>query len=81
MTDPNNDFFSNEVVAFFSDGSSTAMAVLVVVNDVIPENNETFIWRLVDTGQAELGSSPTIEVIILASDQPHGLLQFTMVTI
>jgi len=80
VTDPGNDFFTDEVVAFFADGSSTATAVLTVVNDLIPENNETFVWRIVNSGLAQIGTRPSIEVVIRASDQPQGVLQFAMVT-
>lgn len=80
MVDVDSDFFANEAVAFFSDGSSQAVAVVTVVNDNIPEGNETFVWRIVNTGVAQLGRRNSTEVIISASDQPHGELQFAMVT-
>ena len=79
MRDPDSDFFANESVAFFNDGSSQTAAVVTVVNDNLPEGNETFIWRIVDTGLASVGSRSSTEVIISASDQPHGVFQFNTV--
>ncbi len=80
MVGSNFDFFGNEAVAFFGDGSSQATVVVTVTNDNIPEGEESFTWRIANTGLAQLGNRSTTLVIIEASDQPHGELQFTMVT-
>ena len=41
-----NDFFSSSVVVSFTDGETTANAVLLLQNDVLPEGNETFIVNI-----------------------------------
>ena len=71
------DFLSVSNTAIFSDGQSTATGTLVLVNDVIPEGNETFIVEIVDTRfGAEPGSQTTLLLTVQASDEPHGRISF-----
>ena len=40
------DFFSSSVVVSFTDGETSANAVLLLRNDALPEGNETFIVNI-----------------------------------
>ena len=77
----NEDFFSPNNVVEFPDGASTASASLVLNNDMIPEGNETFQVVITNAfGGAEIGSQSTMELVVRASDEPHGEFQFTEVS-
>ena len=70
----------------FPDGATTASAVLVLHNDAIPEGNETFqveITNVFGSGgiEPEIGSQSTMELVVLASDEPHGEFQFAEVRV
>lgn len=41
-----SDFFSSTAVASFTEGVTTASAILLLQNDAIPEGNETFIVNI-----------------------------------
>ncbi len=72
-----DDFLSVSNTALFSEGQSTATGTLVLLNDVIPEGNETFVVEIVDTRfGAEPGSQTTLLLTVLASDEPHGRISF-----
>lgn len=75
----NNDFFTGSIVTTFADGSDEAEATVVIRNDAIPETNETFTLRIVGLSSGAIGVMNTMQLIISANDQPHGLLQFHMV--
>ena len=80
--DPNNDFLSTTLVVTFADGSGQVSATAVIRNDNIPEGNETFTLTITAvSGGAQIGSLSSMELIIRASDEPHGLLQFDTVRI
>lgn len=64
-------------MATFLDGSTENSATLVIRNDAIPEGNETFTLTIVEARNgAVIGSRNTMQLIIRASDRPHGLIQF-----
>lgn len=74
------DFFSRNVVVAFADGVTTASATLILVNDVIPEGNETFIVQITSTRLgAEIGRQNTMELVVRANDEPYGQFQFSQV--
>ena len=55
-------------------------ATVVIRNDAVPEGNETFTLQI--TGArfgAEVGVRDTMQLIIRASDEPHGAFQFDSV--
>ena len=54
---------------------------MVIRNDAVPEGNETFTLQI--TGArfgAEVGERDTMQLIIRASDEPYGALQFDSVS-
>ena len=66
----------------FNDGVDRVSATAVILNDNIPEGNETFtlmISELVPIS-AEIGALSLMQLVITANDQPHGLVQFDSVT-
>lgn len=66
----------------FNDGMDRVSAVAVIINDNIPEGNETFILtisELVPT-TAQIGGLSSMMLVIRANDQPHGSLQFDPVS-
>lgn len=80
VTDPNGDFFSRSIVTSFSDGATSASAVGIILNDNIPEGNETFTLTITSVSSgATIGARSTLSLTIRANDEPYGLLQFHMV--
>ena len=82
MIDPDSDFSFQSIVTTFNDGVDRISAIAVINNDNIPEDNETFsltISELVPT-TAQIGAQRSMQLVIAANDQPHGVLQFDMVT-
>ena len=75
------DFFAGSASVFFNDGMSDASGTLLIMNDDISEGNETFIVEIVSAIGAVVGSPNTIELIILANDEPNGHVQFNQVCI
>ena len=66
----------------FPDAVTTASASLVLFNDMIPEGNETFQVQITSTfGGAEIGSQNMMELVVRASDEPHGEFQFAEVSV
>lgn len=66
----------------FNDGVDRISAIAVINNDNVPEDNETFsltISDLVPT-TARIGALRSMQLVIVANDQPHGVLQFDLVT-
>ena len=79
--DPDSDFSFQSLVTTFNDGVDRVSATAVIINDNIPEGNETFslmISELVPT-TAQIGALSSMQLVIAANDQPHGLLQFDSV--
>ena len=58
---------------------SDASGSLSIVNDNIPEGNETFIIEIFSTVGIAVGSPNTTEIVIQASDEPNGRVQFNQV--
>ena len=80
--DNDNDFLTSEsIVTTFADGSSQTQATAVIVNDAIPEGNETFILTISEVSSGLIGSLSTMRLIIRANDQPYGLFQYHMVSV
>ena len=75
-----DDFFSTNNVVFFGNGVTSASATLILVNDAIPEGNETFIVQITSTRYgAEIGSQNTLILVVRANDEPYGRFQFDQV--
>lgn len=53
------EFYSSSTVVSFTSGQTTANAVLLLINDEVPEGNETFIVEIT-------GANPRIEVDFLS---------------
>ena len=81
VLDPDSDFYAQDAVGLFVNGSSQTTVHVTIHNDDLPEDNETFIWTIVNAGTAQIGARRSLEMIISASDQPHGLLQFDSVSV
>lgn len=77
--DPNSDFLATSLVTTFADGANQTMATAVIINDNTPEGNETFTLTISSSAGAQIGPRPSMQLIIRASDEPHGLFQFDMV--
>ena len=73
------DFFDTSVNITFSNGMSNANGSLSTVNDEIPELQETFIIEIVSAIGAAIGSPSTMVVVIEASDDPYGSVEFIQV--
>ena len=77
----NSDFFGTNLVATFPDGTTSISAIITIRNDAVPEGNETFILQITGTRfGAEVGSQSTMALVIRASDEPHGAVQFDPVS-
>ena len=77
-----DEFLSVSNTALFSDGVSSTIGTLVLINDALPEGNETFVVEIVDARfGAELGSLTTLLLTVEASDEPNGRISFDEVSI
>lgn len=77
-----NDFLGLTNSATFSDGETESTGFLIIRNDAVPELNETFLIQIIDARSgAEIGSVSTMLLTVIASDDPHGKLQFDAVRI
>ena len=59
------------------DGQTSAKVPIQILNDDLPEFNETFVVRLEQnslTGGAKLGNPKECVVTILENDYPYGLI-------
>lgn len=81
VVDLDSDFYAQDAVGLFLAESSQTTVSVTVNNDNLPEDNETFIWTIISAGTAQIGARSSLEMIISASDQPHGLLQFDSVSV
>ena len=76
------DFLSTTNNVLFPDGSASAQGSMIVINDAIPEGNETFLLRITGTlFGAGIGPMDTMLLTIQASDEPFGKLQFSEVSV
>ena len=81
-TSASDDFFNPSAVVTIPDGVTTVNTVLVLINDNIPEGNETFLVEITGTRLgAEIGAQNTMELVVMANDEPHGQLEFEQVEI
>lgn len=55
------DFFSSSAAVSFTDGQTTANAVLLLSNDAVPEGNETFIVEI--TGETQKNIPEEHEIV------------------
>ncbi|KAI8777860.1 G-protein coupled receptor 98, partial [Biomphalaria glabrata] len=61
----------------FNDQQKNASIFIVIIDDTIPENLETFDVKLIGiTGNAQLGTFRQVRVGILKNDSPTGLFRF-----
>ncbi len=75
-----DDFLSPNVVVIFDDGATTSNAVFSLLNDNLPEGNETFLLEITFARLgAEIGAQNTMTLVITANDEPHGQLGFSQV--
>lgn len=59
---------------------TSASATLILLNDAIPEGNETFIVQITSTRLgAEIGRQNTLILVVRANDEPYGQFQFDQV--
>eukprot|EP00794_Sanderia_malayensis_P009868 gene9868-10878_t len=79
------DFTQTSGKLFIKQGVAQSLLVLTTTNDSIPERNDLFTVRLSDpitSGVSETGAAvlvagdSTATVIIGASDEPHGIIEF-----
>lgn len=76
-----SDFEDRTGSVFFSDGMESASGTLFILNDVIPEGNETYLVNITSIfGRATIGSPSILELTITANDEPYGRVQFSQVT-
>ena len=76
-----SDFLTTSVVATFLEGETNAVANVFVINDNIPEGNETFTVVISDAlSGAEVGLRSSMELVISANDEPFGSVQFDAVS-
>jgi len=82
IIDGGNDFLTNSAVVSFADGVSSSTATIVARDDNLPEGNETFSLMIVNARNgAIVGLRDTMTLIIQASDEPFGTIQFAPVSI
>ncbi|XP_021064109.1 adhesion G-protein coupled receptor V1 [Mus pahari] len=72
------DFIGAGDILTFAEGETKKMAVLTILDDSEPEDNESILVRLVATegGSRTLPSSDTVTVNILANDNVAGIVSF-----
>jgi len=58
---------------------TTASGTLFVLNDDTPEGNETYIVEISNVFGGGIGSPNTLELTILANDEPYGFVEFSQV--
>ena len=59
---------------------TSAFATLILLNDAIPEGNETFVVQITSTRLgAEIGRQNTLILVVRANDEPYGQFQFDQV--
>ena len=76
-----SDFEDLSGSVFFSDGMVSASGTLFILNDAMPEGNETFLVNITSVfGGAGIGSPSILELTITANDDPYGGVQFSQVT-
>ncbi len=74
------DFLATTYVASFDAGVTQATVTVFIVDDALPEGNETFTVVIDDARNgAEVGLRNTMTLVIQASDEPFGALQFDTV--
>lgn len=74
------DFFSATNNVLIAEGLTTAQGSMIVINDAIPEGNETFLLRIIEARfGAGIGPMDTMLLTVQASDEPFGKFQFTQV--
>ncbi len=75
------DFLATTYVASFEEGVTSSSVTAFIVDDALPEGNETFTVVIDDARNgAEVGLRNTMTLIILASDAPFGAVQFQAVS-
>ncbi|XP_029429217.1 adhesion G-protein coupled receptor V1 [Rhinatrema bivittatum] len=74
----NLDFEGDFEILTFAEGETRKMVTLKILDDSEPEDNETIIISLTQTdgGSRILPSSATVTVVILANDNPAGVISF-----
>ncbi len=72
-----DEFLSVSNTAVFVEGAVSTVGTLILINDAIPEGNETFVVEIIDARfGAELGSLTTLLLTVEASDEPYGRISF-----
>ena len=73
----NSDYISRRVNLTYAPGESTLSFSTVIVDDVIPEIDESFVVRISDpVGGARIGQLDAVTIVILTNDDAHGLIGF-----
>ncbi len=68
-------------MASFDDGVTSSSVTAFIVDDALPEGNETFTVVIDDARNgAEVGLRNTMILVIQASDEPFGAVQFQAVS-
>ncbi|XP_075069096.1 adhesion G-protein coupled receptor V1 [Mixophyes fleayi] len=74
----NVDFTVDDGVLIFTEGETSKVVTLIILDDSEPEDNESIIIGLTNTegGSRILPSSSTVTIVILANDNVAGLIGF-----
>ncbi|XP_066273052.1 adhesion G-protein coupled receptor V1-like isoform X1 [Branchiostoma lanceolatum] len=76
-TGDGSDFIARSGELTFEPDMRTLTVIVPIVNDEIPESDESFTVTLSDpTGGAEIGSYGEVTVTILSNDNAHGIIGF-----
>ena len=81
MSDPDGDLSTPNIVTTFQDGTNRVSATALIINDNVPEGNETFVLTISELvpRTAQIGALSSMLLVIRANDQPNGMLQFDSV--
>ena len=75
------DYNTSSGSVVFKENQTDANLVIPIIDDSEPEQQETFTVQLVSvTGGATLGAQKSVNIVILMSDNPSGLMGFVNVT-
>lgn len=65
----------------FAEGETESNGFLVLINDAVPEVNQTYIVDIIDARfGAEVGPNDRLYLTVRASDDPFGRIQFESVS-
>ncbi|XP_043565048.1 adhesion G-protein coupled receptor V1 isoform X2 [Chiloscyllium plagiosum] len=72
-----SDFIPGSGELIFEPGDKDAVIAISILDDDIPEDDETFAVRLTNAkGGAEIGSNDQVTIVIQSNDDAHGIIGF-----